>query len=273
MIKVKIDMTGWVMAEHGVPNSRLTVIEQAEDYVNPSGKHYSQWLCECSCENHTRKIIKGSHIKDGRILSCGCVQHETMVRNGINSLNTPPQKSNRYSEKMIDEYGEYYLIYSNPDEKVCGMIDADRLDDVKQYSWSLSGGGYLSTSINGKYIKMHQLLFGKWYDHIDRNKLNNRRYNLRPCNAKQNLANSSKHRDGDNKYKGVYFDKRKGKYYAQLAETINGKRKRYTGALRSNIEEALKDRLQMEAEHQGEFSAQIDLFEQYGIEIPKIKIE
>ena len=28
-----IDMTGWVMSEHGVPESRLTVIEQAETYM------------------------------------------------------------------------------------------------------------------------------------------------------------------------------------------------------------------------------------------------
>lgn len=272
MIKVKIDMTGWIMAEHGVPNSRLTVIEQAEDYINPNGKHYSQWLCECNCEKHTRKIIKGSHIKDGSIVSCGCVQHETMVRNGINSLNTPPQKENRYSEKMVDEHGEYYLIYSNPDEKACGMVDADKLDDVKKYSWSLSKGGYLGASINGKYTKMHQLLFGKWYDHKDRNKLNNREYNLRPCSPKQNIANSSKHKNSKNKYKGVY-QVYNGKYRAELCEFINGERQRYTGPYRDTIEEALVDRLQMEAEHQREFAAQIDLFEQYGIEIPKIKIE
>lgn len=29
----KIDMTGWVMKEHGVPDSRLSVIKEVELYV------------------------------------------------------------------------------------------------------------------------------------------------------------------------------------------------------------------------------------------------
>lgn len=33
----KIDMTGWVMKEHGVPESRLTVIEEVEPYISPGG--------------------------------------------------------------------------------------------------------------------------------------------------------------------------------------------------------------------------------------------
>lgn len=34
MVKVKEDMTGWVMNEHGFPDSRLTVIKQVEDGDN-----------------------------------------------------------------------------------------------------------------------------------------------------------------------------------------------------------------------------------------------
>jgi hypothetical protein len=30
MVKVRTDMTGWKMCEHGFPESRLTVIRQAE---------------------------------------------------------------------------------------------------------------------------------------------------------------------------------------------------------------------------------------------------
>ena len=269
MVKVKEDITGWKMWEHGVPDSRLTVIKQVEDYVTPKGQHHSQWLCECSCKNHTQKIIRGSHLKNGKILSCGCFQHEILVQNGKNSTNKPPKKKNRYSDKMTDEYGDYYLIYSNPDERACGMIDADKIDKIRQHSWYVSKKGYLCSFIDGKHIKMHQFLFGKWYDHIDRNKLNNRQYNLRPCTAKQNIANSSKPYTGNNKYKGVYLDKRSGKYYAQLGEIVDGKRIRHTGIRRNTIQEALKDRLKMEARYQGEFASQKDLFEQYDIEIPK----
>lgn len=33
----KIDMTGWVMAEHGVPDSRLTVIKEVEPHITKGG--------------------------------------------------------------------------------------------------------------------------------------------------------------------------------------------------------------------------------------------
>ena len=79
MVKVKEDMTGWKMWEHGVPDSRLTVIRQTEDYIKPNGKHEAKWLCECSCENHTRIEAVGSHIRDGSTKSCGCLKAEKII--------------------------------------------------------------------------------------------------------------------------------------------------------------------------------------------------
>ena len=47
-----IDMTGWIMSEHGVPGSRLTVINRAENH----GKH-TAWNCVCECGN--KIIVRG----------------------------------------------------------------------------------------------------------------------------------------------------------------------------------------------------------------------
>ena len=49
-----IDMTGWVMKEHGIKDSRWTVIEQAPEFIQPNGKHilvhnrinYGKWCFE-----------------------------------------------------------------------------------------------------------------------------------------------------------------------------------------------------------------------------------
>ena len=76
MVKVKVDMSGWVMKDHGVPDSRLTVIEQAEDYISKSGKHYAQWLCSCSC-NNKKLIARSDSIINGGTKSCGCLEKET----------------------------------------------------------------------------------------------------------------------------------------------------------------------------------------------------
>lgn len=66
-----VDMTGWVMAEHGVPNSWLTVLELAEPYISPSDGHKrQQWLCRCKCGKEF--VTLGHRIRKGIVLSCGC---------------------------------------------------------------------------------------------------------------------------------------------------------------------------------------------------------
>lgn len=70
-----IDMTGWVMAEHGVPNSWLTVVKLAEPYISPSDGHKrQQWLCRCRCGNEI--IVLGHRLRKGITLSCGCKPRE-----------------------------------------------------------------------------------------------------------------------------------------------------------------------------------------------------
>ena len=72
-------MTGWVMSEHGVPDSKLTVVERVDDYISPSGKHDSRWRCICDCGKETvvtRSRLRG---KDAT-KSCGCLQKEMTHR-------------------------------------------------------------------------------------------------------------------------------------------------------------------------------------------------
>ena len=56
-----IDMTGWKMSEHGVPDSQWFIIKY---------EGQSKWLCQCSCGN--QKIIDGKTLRNGSSKSCGC---------------------------------------------------------------------------------------------------------------------------------------------------------------------------------------------------------
>lgn len=67
-----IDMTGWVMAEHGVVDSRLTVIKRGENTKNGSAR----WWCQCNCGNPELKLIVGTKLRSGETQSCGCLQRE-----------------------------------------------------------------------------------------------------------------------------------------------------------------------------------------------------
>lgn len=70
MVKVKKDLTGMVFG-------RLTVIEQAEDYVNPNdGKRIARWLCKCSCQEDRYITTNGTNLTRGLTKSCGCYAKE-----------------------------------------------------------------------------------------------------------------------------------------------------------------------------------------------------
>ena len=255
MIKVREDMTGWIMSEHGVPESRLTVIRQVEDRVYKNGTHVAQWLCECSCEQHTQIKVVGVKIKNGYKLSCGCYTKER-----IYNAN---KKYNVFSEKLHDAYGEYYIGYTSNTNREF-YIDAEDYENVKNYCWTETvnnGLHRLVSTVNGKRVLMHQFLGFKYYDHIDRNALNNRKINLRQCLQKENCRNSSKRKDNTSGIIGVYWRKDRQKWVANIICD-----NKYYG-LGSFIdkEDAIRARLKAEKEYFGEFAPQKHLFEQYGI--------
>lgn len=66
MVKVKKDLVGYVFGN-------LTVVEQTEDKIEPSGKHRPQWLCQCSCGNKT--VVVQSSLKSGNTKTCGHCKH------------------------------------------------------------------------------------------------------------------------------------------------------------------------------------------------------
>lgn len=94
----KIDMTGWVMSEHGVPDSRLTVIKEADPHITAGGHKQTQWLCKCSCGNEI--VVKGTFLRNGNTKSCGCLANELIVQRNINSGN-PVQIGERFGRLVV----------------------------------------------------------------------------------------------------------------------------------------------------------------------------
>jgi len=73
------------------------------------------------------------------------------------------------------------------------IVDKD-MAHLDRFNWSCDGYGYPCTWYGGKVTKIHHLISGKppkgfVTDHIDRDKLNNRRSNLRHVTQKENLQN------------------------------------------------------------------------------------
>lgn len=60
---------------------RLTVVSRVEN----DKRGESRWLCQCVCGKQT--IALGSHLRKGRIVSCGCYMRESAARR-IKSVTT-----------------------------------------------------------------------------------------------------------------------------------------------------------------------------------------
>lgn len=242
--RVKIDLTGQQFG-------RLVVLEQADDYISPSGNHQTMWLCECSCPEKNKIIVRGSHLKDGFTQSCGCLHREM--------ASEANKKTNTY---ILD--GEYGIGFaSNTGSEF--YFDLEDYDKIKDYCWceSVVSNNFhkLTANVNGKTTSMHILLGFKGFDHIDRNELNNKKSNLRECTHQENSWNRSLAKNNQSGVIGVYWYKDNKKWRAEVH--INKKHIYvYYG---DNKEDAIKARLEAEAKYYGKFAPQIHLFEQYGI--------
>lgn len=132
---------------------------------------------------------------------------------------------------VYDELNNCYLV-PIAGKSIYGIIDVEDYGKVSGNNYKLQNG-YPSLCVKKNRMHLHQQLIGKQakgtdIDHINGNKLDNRRSNLRVCTHKQNCYNAKKilSRNGratGSKYKGVTWDKERNKWTAWLS--ANGKTK------------------------------------------------
>lgn len=256
MIKVREDMTGWKMWEHGVPDSRLTVIKQVEDYVSPSGYHYNRWLCQCSCKEKTLLLVQGRSLKSGNTRSCGCLERELTIKR--------MKKENKFRIEDDVVIGQS----SNTDDEF--FVDLCDFDKIRNICWSVrinkSGMKELCgwDSISKKTVRMHTFLGFPNYDHIDRNELNNCRSNLRQATPQEQVWNRGKAQNKSSNVVGVSYYARDGRWVAELSYNYKRVFRQYC----QTEEEAILARLNAEVKYIPlEFAPNRHLFEQYGITI------
>ena len=253
MVKVKEDLTGKIFG-------KLMVLRQAEDYIDPKGVHRAQWLCQCSCPDSKQVVVVGAKLKSGHSTSCGCARKECAI--------ALFKKTNKYSKKQTDEYGDYYVGWTSNTNKEF-YIDASDFELVCKYCWrehiSAKTGYRCLVTYNPetkKQIKMHQLVCGKYYDHIDRNPLNNRKHNLRPATAQENIRNRNLSRNNTSGFIGVTWGKTSSKWVSNIQ--VDGKN--ISLGSFADKTDAIRVRLAAELKYFGEFAPQRHLFEEYEIE-------
>lgn len=139
---------------------------------------------------------------------------------------TPQLDRTEGLDKAIAESTEHGCSYVMLGRGQFALVDNSELERLSCRIWHVAAVGYAVTYFKKKAVLMHRVVFGAapWevMDHINLNKLDNRRANLRVCNFTQNNGNRKQRKDArGSKFKGVSLDKRDGIYY--VIGTYKGK--------------------------------------------------
>lgn len=181
------------------------VVLQFYKTVQKSGVKRHLWLCQCDCGN--THVVLGNSLSCNKVLSCGC------------SKGTPNK------------------FYSIGDVSICLIFgrgrsgyfwfDTEDFDLLSGYNWHIDNDGYAVAYERGsgakhmKNIRVAKLILGiphgdsniKNVDHINGDRCDNRKCNLRVCTRAENVHHK----------RGVrgYTQLPNLKYYARIV--VNGK--------------------------------------------------
>lgn len=124
------------------------------------------------------------------------------------------------------------------------IVDEEDYVSLSKYKWSYSKDGYAHRNAwdrvvkKSRMLKMHRAIMsppeGVHIDHINGNRLDNRRQNLRFCTNQQNSRNRIKSKSKYSTYKGV--TKVHGKYW--VAQISLNKKSIPLGYFKTEIESA-----------------------------------
>src|SRR4051812_25890520 len=115
---------------------------------------------------------------------------------------------------------EYKIPLRNKNKEIVAytLIDEEDYENINKYKWSLSDG----YAISWKNGRMHRFIMnaekGQIVDHINGNKLDNRKSNLRFVTASQNAQNRPKKEGCSSKYIGVTYNKNEKKWRCNCAK-------------------------------------------------------
>lgn len=224
----------------GMRFGRLVVVAYAFSKTKNKIK-YNFWNCVCDCGNSVD--VLASNLKKGTTTSCGCYHLECLSK---------PKKKNKYI------FTDKYIIgYTEKEEKF--IIDKEDFDLINSFDvyWFIEDG-YVRAQTEKNHIRkrinMHRVIIGakddEIVDHINTNRADNRRSNLRITNKSNNAINCKP--KGKFGLQGVSFHK--GKYRVNI--TVRGKRL-YLGTYET-LEEAMNIRITAERNFFGEFAKSLD---------------
>jgi hypothetical protein len=226
------------------------------------------WICDvCNAyKSSTQKVLI-----DGKWMHCYC-KHRTQYKKYGKFLDNNPRNKRDRNEIIVKEYYAEIILYDNdsfPYQKT--IIDIEDIEKIKNIKWiyaNTENNGYCEGKINKRFVRLHRFLMGIeneskeiQVDHINNNRLDNRKSNLRVCTNLQNSQNSPLSKNNTSGYIGVCWNPRNNNWMARIE--VN--KKRVNLGSYYDMNNAILARLKAEKEYFKEYAPQKHLFGKYGI--------
>jgi hypothetical protein len=127
---------------------------------------------------------------------------------GVPCRNYRPKPALPQGDVRLIPLGDGYYAY----------VDAADYEWLNQWKWHMNSG-YAVRVEKGKRVYMHRQIMrpptDKLVDHMDSNRANDCRRNLRICSHRENQGNKRKERASASRYKGVFYEKKYNKWRAR----------------------------------------------------------
>jgi hypothetical protein len=152
------------------------------------------------------------------------------------------------------DYAEIILYNKHQEETARAIVDLEDVVRVSKIKWCLSSDGYVISTINHcQRIWLHRFILSiesdNVVDHINHNRLDNRKSNLRECTTQQNGFNRQVAKNNTSGFTGIRLVPETGKWRAQI--WVNGNFIHLK--ICETIEEAILIRSEAEEKYFGEF--------------------
>lgn len=219
-------------------------MEKQREYYERHKAQVVFWNCVCDCGNTS--VVSSGNLKRGTTKSCGCYKEErSHVQKNTKEIKWIQQDD--YVVGVTLQGDEFY-------------IDKEDLEKVINYCWRIDHYGYVvanSRDGTNQIIRIHRIIMDApddvVIDHINWNKLDNRKSNLRLATKTQNNINIKRKSNNRSGYTGVSV-LRNGKFHA----AISYKNIKYSLGNYDTIEEAARVRHKAELLLHKEWSGEIN---------------
>lgn len=163
---------------------------------------------------------------------------------------------------LYDNYAEMLLYNRDKSERCRVLLDIEDISKVNNTVWSFSTGGYVRTKYKdtGICTCIHRVILevtdsNVVVDHINMNRLDNRKSNLRLANKSQNSMNRETPKNNTYGFRGVSYDKRRDKFRAY----IKVDQKQISLGYYTSFEDAKTARLEGEVKYFKEFKNETEI--------------